>query len=152
MCFPESFGLCSQGLRPSISSLSKSHWGQLPAAPHSPRTMANAAIPVQPLEALSGEGREERDVLSPYSLLVRRSSDAFTTQVWPGCDFWQDLHHLRVWQQFTISGLTSILLKHTLHFDMILWQSVCISKFEIHEFQHKALTSACQISTICLSR
>lgn len=46
-------------------------------------------------------------------------------------------HHLGMCQQFWISGPTSTLLKHNLHFNKLLGQLICISKLEKYEFQHR---------------
>lgn len=46
-------------------------------------------------------------------------------------------HHLGMCQQFWISGPTSALLKHNLHFNKLLGQSICISKLEKYEFQQR---------------
>lgn len=67
MCFAESLGLCLYGFKPSISSLSTGHLGQVTVALYSSRTadlpLVNASISMWP-RAGGGGGREERTVLS----------------------------------------------------------------------------------------
>lgn len=154
MCFPKSVDLCLLRLRSSISSLSIGPLAQMPVIFHPSRCPALWRMLVH--WALR-KGQEERNLLHPSSLLVK-CSRLFPLHRWDqSCDFWQDSfgkgiitllvykqsmhqksqHHLGMCQQFWISGPTSALLKHNLHFNKLLGQSICISKLEKYEFQQR---------------
>lgn len=158
MCFPKSVALCLLRLRSSISSLPIGPLAHMPVIFHPSRCPAPWWMLVH-WALRAGLGRDRKKgtcfILAPCCQVFKAVSFAqvrpklwfltrlslgkgiITLLVYKQSMHQKSQHHLGMCQQFCISGPTSALLKHNLHLNKLLGQSICISKLEKYEFQHR---------------